>query len=84
MKPKSLHYLNGAWLGLLAAGSMSTSKLPIGVEEMLREPARIESRAKLSNEQCTRAAPRVAAVTKARRPTVGKVEKGGFKLFKWL
>lgn len=82
MKAKALQYRHSAVIGLFIA-SMGSAGHPIGIEELLREPVKTETRARVSKEACSRAAPRTATPTKARSTTVAKADKG-LKLFRWL
>ena len=81
-----------AWVSLSAVVIVMPVDLPIGVEELLREPARAETRS-ITGDKCHHgtvkaitpkvSTTKVTAPAKTKRTTVAKSEKG-FKLFRWL
>jgi hypothetical protein len=80
-------FRHSASVGLLAAGMVVSLDLPVGVEELMREPVKAERT--LDANKCHHGslktiAPKVSTTTtRSKRTTVAKSEKG-FKLFRWL
>ena len=82
-------------VGLSAAVIVIPVDLPIGVEELLREPVRAESRA-VSGDKChhgsVKAISPKVSTTKVTAPAKKRQQQGsavaksekGFKLFRWL
>ena len=77
---------NSVSVGFLAFGLAASADLPVGIEELMREPVRAEKavdHSKCNHSSLKTIAPKVSTTQKPKRTTVAKSEKG-FKLFRWL
>jgi hypothetical protein len=78
-----LKYLHSTWFGLVAAGMLSTSAIPIGVGDLSHNPPGVEAK-KGKCEKSLKVAP--ATVQKKTTTVQRQAAKGdrGFRLFRFL